>query len=225
MDRRFFILASTGLVAMAASPLMSLAGAAGRAPAGDHHALLRFDPDASRFLPHTDVAGVAHGTPLHLQFEGFHASARGGVCSLQIDTLTGAPGQAVPWRSIAWHYQRGDTHGSSRASGFDVETGSLHGLELSFRAQPLAAQQRELLDLTASAAGLVPGRYVLIISAQPLPPIGSLAFSGDWSAPLAASGDFDYLSIHIGARADDVDLSLRADLACLQAERECAATA
>jgi hypothetical protein len=220
MDRRRFLLASSGLLVLASGPLLPFANAGSSPHTGAHHRMLRFDPAAGRFVAHTADRASMPGEPLRLQIEGLHSAARGGLASLQVDALFGGdPGGQ--WRFRAWHFDRDNRHGSSRASSFNLAPGALGGLELSFRSAPEAPLQREL----CACPTLATGRYLLLIGSQPLPAIDAIAFSGDWQRPLGDAVEVDYLSLQVTPPQHLPDLSLREDLACLRAEAESATTA
>lgn len=226
MDRRHFIGATAGLAVTAlgaALPVRHPKAQAHAAGAQDGLRLFRFDETIPAFVPHLCNSRIGlDPQPVRLCIEGLHlAAGRGVLAALQVNALFG-DGAATCWRSIVWRHRRGDLHGGSRACSFDIAPAAFRGLEFSYRPEPEAPVRNAVLDLHPDiGVALTPGRYVVLMAPEPMPMMRPLRFSGDWRRPLAQA-DTDYLRLKVTPPVVETDLSLRADLACLRMEAECA---
>jgi hypothetical protein len=221
MDRRDFIRRSTGLAAAAAAPTLC----AQAFPALTQWPVpvrpYRFDAGSAAFLAVDDAsidAGTASRcTPVRLSLEGFHPAADGDGCgldALDIHALfSGAGGER--WRFIVWRYRHEDRYGSSRATGFELAAGTQCRLEFSLRGRDDRGWCNH--GLVLDSAAWLPGRYLVALATGAQTRERTLPFSGDWARPVAPGVVGDWLAMRLEPTAPAVDLSQRADLACLHA--------
>ena len=215
MDRRTFLISTGAACALAVQPALGQAALT----QADSSRLLRYSPERQRFLPlstaATEFAPAAVATTTRkVILRGLFAAPGSSLAALQLDAVFAAGADALaPRRHLAWHYRRGDAFGSSRASGFELATENFLGLELraSTDSAVLPATLCSLRDRSGQA--LPDGRYLLLPGAETV--AEGLAFSGDWTQPLASADGIDALLLELVTEAAAPDLARRDDLACL----------